>query len=92
MIAGDLDFYKNLSQLAKTDKDKILFFNQNQKAFFLDPESDEWFNMMIEYAKSHNLEEEKIVELEDLKWNEMPDSLKLFAFDYCIVNGLAYEE
>tara|TARA_B100000029_G_C17253952_1_gene843818 strand:- start:119 stop:397 length:279 start_codon:yes stop_codon:yes gene_type:complete len=92
MIAGDVYFYKNLAELAQTDKDKISFFDQNQKAFFLDPESDEWFNMMIEYAKSQNLEEEKIAELEEMKWTEMPDSLKLFAFDFCILNGLTYEE
>ena len=92
MITGDVYFYKNLAGLVKTDKDKILFFDQNQKAFFLDPESDEWFNMMIEYARKENLEEEKIVELEELKWKEMPDSLKLFAFDYCILHGSTYEE
>mgnify|MGYP001445258811 CR=1 FL=1 len=92
MITGDVYFYKNLAGLVKTDKDKILFFDQNQKAFFLDPESDEWFNMMIEYAKNENLEEEKIADLEDMKWNEMPDSLKQFAFDYCILNGSVYED
>ena len=48
--------------------------------------------MMIEYAKNENLEEEKIADLEDMKWNEMPDSLKLFAFDYCILNGSVYED
>ena len=92
MITGDVYFYKNLAGLVKTDKDKILFFDQNQKAFFLDPESDEWFNMMIQYAKNENLEEEKIADLEDMKWNEMPDSLKQFAFDYCILNGSVYED
>ena len=92
MITGDVYFYKNLAGLVKTDKDKILFFDQNQKAFFLDAESDEWFNMMIAYAKKENLEDEKIADLEDMKWNEMPDSLKIFAFEYCILNGLAYEE
>ena len=92
MITGDVYFYKNLADLVKTDKDKILFFDQNQKAFFLDAESDEWFNMMIEYAKNENLEEEKIADLEDMKWNEMPDSLKQFAFDYCILNGSVYED
>ena len=92
MITGDVYFYKNLASFVKSDKDKILFFDQNQKAFFLDPESDEWFNMMIQYAKNEKLEEEKIADLEDMKWNEMPDSLKIFAFDYCISNGLAYQE
>ena len=79
MITGDVYFYKNLASFVESDKDKILFFDQNQKAFFLDPESDEWFNMMIEYAKNENLEEEKIADLEDMMWNDMPDSLKVFA-------------
>ena len=39
-----------------------------------------------------DLSDEKVAELEELNWNEMPDSLKLFAFDYCIVNGAAYQE
>ena len=44
-------------------KGKINFFNQNQKAFFLNPESDEWFQMIKEYAVIENLSEEKIEEL-----------------------------
>ena len=91
MIIGDVYYYKNLAQLANTDKDKISFFNQNQKAFFLDISSDEWFEMMQAYAKQQNLSSDAIEKLEELKWNEMPESLKLFAFDYCIINGAAYE-
>ena len=92
MTTGDFRFYKNLAELVTSNKGKINFFNQNQKAFFLKPESDEWFDMIIEYAKLGKLSEKKIEELEDLKWNQMPDSLKLFAFDYCILNGQAYKE
>ena len=62
MVAGEKQFYKNLAELVSTDKDKINFFDQNQKAFFLDPESYEWFNMMVQYAKNQNLAEEKIVD------------------------------
>ena len=92
MLTGEISYYKNLAELANTNKGKINFFDQNQKAFFLDPESDEWFNMMIEYSKHENLKEESIAELEDMKWTEMPDSLKIFAFDYCIINGDSYQE
>ena len=92
MSTGEVNYYKNLAGLANTKRGKINFFDQNQKAFFLDAESDEWFNMMIEYAKKENLEEEKVNQLEDLKWIEMPDSLKLFAFEYCIANGDSYQE
>ncbi len=92
MITGDVFYYRNLAELDKSNKGKINFFDQNQKAFFLDPESDEWFEMMIAYAKKENLKEEKIADLEDLKWTEMPDSLKIFAFDYCITNGNVYQD
>ena len=92
MVSGDFRFYKNLAKLATSNKGKINFFDQNQKAFFLNPESDEWFEMITEYAKLGKLSNKKIEEIEDMKWNEIPDSLKLFAFDYCILNGEAYQE
>ena len=92
MTSGDFRFYKNLAEMATSNKGKINFFNQNQKAFFLKPESDEWFYMIKEYAKLGKLSEEQIEEIEDMKWSQIPDSLKLFAFDYCILNGEAYQE
>ena len=92
MHSGDFRFYKNLAELATTNKGKINFFDQNQKAFFLNPDSDEWLEMLKEYAKLGNLSDEKIEEIEDMKWKEIPDSLKVFAFDYCIINGEAYQE
>ncbi len=92
MTSGDFRFYKNLAELATSKKSKINFFDQNQKAFFLNPESDEWFEMIKEYAKKENLTENMIEEIEDMKWNQIPESLKLFAFDYCIINGECYQE
>ena len=32
-------FYRKLSHSAKTDKKKIQFFNENQPAFFMDPQA-----------------------------------------------------
>ena len=92
MSSSDFRFYKNLTELATSKKGMINFFYQNQKAFFLNPEPYEWFNMIKEYAKQGQLSDEKVEELEDMKWNQMPDSLKLFAFEYCILNGEAYHE
>ena len=92
MVSEDFRFYKNLAELANTSKGKINFFDQNQRAFFLEPESDEWFEMIKEYAKKESLNEKKLEEIEEMKWSEIPDSLKLFAFDYCIINGEAYQE
>ena len=92
MTSSDFRFYKNLAELATSNKGKINFFNQNQKAFFLNPDSDEWFNMIKEYAKLGKLSDQKVEEMEEMKWTQMPDSLKLFAFEYCILNGDAYQE
>ncbi len=92
MKTEDFRYFKNLSKLANTDKGKINFFNQNQKAFFLDASSDEWDDMMKEYAKINNLNENELEKIEEMKWLEIPDTLKLFAFEYCIINGNAYQE
>ena len=42
--------------------------------------------------KREGLTDENIEEIEEMKWNEIPDSLKIFAFDFCIVNGESFQE
>ena len=91
MISEEIAYYKNLSMLVNTPKDKIRFFDQNQKAFFLDHSSDNWLYMMRDFAKLQNLTMEQVSQIEDFKWIEMPEKLKLFAFDYCILNGSIYK-
>ena len=88
----DFQYYKNLSKFVKSQKGKINFFDQNQKAFFLSPSSDDWLNMMKEYAIIEKLSDEQVDEIESLKWNQMPLTLKIFAFDYCILNSHNYQE
>ena len=46
--------------------------------------------MMEEYAKSENLSSEQLNTIEELKWIDMPDDLKLFAYDFCILNGFVF--
>tara|TARA_Y100001968_G_C19395914_1_gene738317 strand:+ start:914 stop:1192 length:279 start_codon:yes stop_codon:yes gene_type:complete len=92
MLNDDYHYYKSLSYFVVDDKGKINFFNNNQKAFFLEPLSDNWFNMLKEYAKIEHLSDEKIGEIEEMKWIEIPDSLKIFAFDFCILNGEDFQE
>ncbi len=46
--------------------------------------------MMLEYAKAENLSSEKLNKIEEMKWIEMPYSLKLFAYDFCILNGFVF--
>jgi len=89
-MTSDIEYYKQLSKMVSTKNDKINFFDQNQKAFYVDIYSDSWSKMMEAYAKKENLSSEQLNEIEDLKWNEMPESLKIFAYDFCILNGFVF--
>ena len=46
--------------------------------------------MMLEYAKAENLSSEELNKIEEMKWIEMPKNLKLFAYDFCILNGFVF--
>ncbi len=89
-MTSDIEYYKQLSKKVRTKQDKINFFDQNQKAFYVDIYSDSWSKMMEEYAKAENLSSEQLNKIEEMKWVEMPKVLKLFAYDFCILNGFVF--
>ncbi len=89
-MISDIEYYKQLSKKVSTKQDKINFFDQNQKAFYVDIYSDSWSKMMEEYAKAENLSSEQLSKIEEMKWVEMPELLKLFAYDFCILNGFIF--
>jgi len=89
-MTSDIEHYKQLSKKVITKQDKINFFNQNQKAFYVDIYSDSWSKMMEEYAKSENLSSEQLNKIEEMKWIDMPEVLKVFAYDFCILNGFVF--
>ena len=89
-MASEIEYYKQLSKKVNSKQDKINFFDQNQKAFYVDIYSESWSKMMDEYAKIKNLSSEELNKIEELKWVEMPDALKVFAYDFCILNGFVY--
>ena len=89
-MTSDIEYYKQLSKKVSTKQDKINFFDQNQKAFYVDIYSDCWSKMMLEYAKAENLSSEQLNKIEEMKWIEMPEILKLFAYDFCILNGFVF--
>ncbi len=91
-MSDPIIYYSNLASFVKNDPQKIKFFNQYQKAFFLDDERDEFENALKEYIKKENLSESQSDQMQDMKWEEMPDSFKLFAFQWCIKEGSAYIE
>ena len=90
IMASEIEYYKQLSKKVNSKQDKINFFDQHQKAFYLDIYSDGWSQMMDEYAKAENLSSEQLNKLEEMKWNEMPEILKVFAYDFCILNGFVF--
>lgn len=89
-MPSDFEYFKNLSRKVLTHEDMINFFNDNQKAFYLDTYSSSWFNMMKAYAKANNMSSDELNKLEEFKWKDMPESLKVFAYDFCIKNGFAF--
>ena len=89
-MTSDIEYYKQLSKKVSTKQDKINFFDQNQKAFYVDIYSDSWSKMMEAYAKVDNLSSEQLNKIEELKWNDMPEVLKIFAYDFCILNGFIF--
>ena len=46
--------------------------------------------MMEAYEAKESLTAEDLNKLEEMQWHEMPDSLKLFAYDFCIRNGFCF--
>ena len=89
-MPSDIEYYKKLSREVRSQEDKINFFDQNQKAFYVDVFSDSWSKMMEAYAKAENLSSEQLNKIEEMKWNEMPENLKIFAYDFCILNGFVF--
>ena len=89
-MASEIEYYKQLSKKVNSKQDKINFFNQHQRAFYLDIFSDSWSRMIEEYAKAENLSSEQLNKIEEMKWLDMPESLKLFAYDFCILNGFVF--
>ena len=89
-MTSDIEYYKQLSKKVSSKQDKINFFDQNQKAFYVDIYSDSWSKMMEAYAMAENLSSEQLNTIEEMKWNEMPEALKIFAYDFCILNGFVF--
>ena len=89
-MASEIEHYKQLSKNVNSKQDKINFFNQHQRAFYLDIFSDSWSRMIEEYSKAEDLSSEQLNNIEEMKWIEMPEDLKVFAYDFCILNGFVF--
>tara|TARA_B100000214_G_scaffold46476_1_gene29257 strand:+ start:255 stop:539 length:285 start_codon:yes stop_codon:yes gene_type:complete len=89
-MASEIEYYKQLSKKVNSKQDKINFFNQHQRAFYVDIFSDSWSRMIEEYAKAENLSSEQLNKIEEMKWIDIPEDLKVFAYDFCILNGFVF--
>ena len=88
--SSEFEHYKQLSRAVVTKEDKMNFFNKNQKAFYLDNFSSSWARMMEAYEAKEGLTSDQLNALEEMQWQDMPESLKLFAYDFCIKNGFCF--
>ena len=88
--SSEFEHYKKLSREVVTNEDILNFFNQHQKAFYLDNFSSSWARMMEAYQVKESLSSDQLNKLEEMQWQEMPESLKLFAYDFCIKNGFCF--
>ena len=86
----------------KTDQQKIEFFNSSMEAFFIDSNGvvvgkkdnlpkdvDDAFYV---YANMKKMNEIELEILKELNWSDFPENLKIFLFDFCILNGDAYSK
>ena len=46
--------------------------------------------MMEAYESKENLSSDQLNTIEEMQCLDMPESLKLFAYDYCIKNGFCF--
>ena len=88
--SSDFEHFKNLSRDVVTTEDILNFFNKNQKAFYLDDFSSSWSKMMEAYEKEENLTSKQLNKIEEMQWQDMPESLKIFAYNFCIKNGFCF--
>ena len=88
--SSEFEHYKKISREVVTNEDIINFFNQHQKAFYLDTFSSSWALMMEAYESKESLSRDQLNQLEEMQWIDMPESLKLFAYDFCIKKGFCF--
>tara|TARA_Y100001968_G_scaffold314979_1_gene341070 strand:+ start:93 stop:446 length:354 start_codon:yes stop_codon:yes gene_type:complete len=97
-----IDFFGRKANECKNDIQKIEFFDTSKEAFFDDSNkskrsinnkiSKELDDAFYVYANMKRLDEKEFEDLKSLTWKEYPDNLKIFLFDFCILNGDAYSK
>ena len=84
--------YWKLSQLVKSEEAKAAFFDDNEEAFYLDINKGEDFeNCQYSFCSEKDFNIEETEDFKQKSWKSFPSEFKIFAFDYCIKDGIAYE-
>ena len=85
--------YWKLAQLVKSEDAKVVFFDENEEAFFLDAaQGEELENCKYTFCETKGFDSDETEDFQDNSWESFPKEFKVFAFEYCISNGLAYED
>ncbi len=97
-----ISIFGEIAKGCRTDHQKIEFFDSSKEAFFTDSnESTSSVNGDIPkdlddgfyvYANMKKLCESELEKLKSLRWDEYSENLKIFLFDFCILNGDAYSK
>ena len=88
-----LQHYWQLAIDIKTDDEKAIFFDQNEEAFSLDPgEGDELQNAKYSFCEEMAFSQDESDDFEENSWKSFPKEFKVYAFNYCILDGTGFEQ
>ena len=97
-----ISFFVEKAKTCSTDQKKIEFFDTSREAFFIEssdsaPSNEENIPKDLDdgyyvFANMKKLNERELEELRSLPWCQHPENLKVFLFDFCILNGNSYSK
>ena len=95
-----ISFFGEKAKKCRTDQKKIEFFDTSREAFFIEftnssPSNEDKIPKELDdgyyvFANMKKLNERELEELKRLPWSKHPEILKIFLFDFCILNGDLY--
>ncbi len=84
--------YWKLAQILKSDEAKAAFFDDNEEAFNLDsPNGEDLENCKYSFFEEKGFSGDQIDDFESNDWSSFPKDFKVYAFEYCIIDGITYE-
>ena len=97
-----ISFFGEKAKRCRTDQTKIEFFDTCREAFFIESTDSALSNEenipkdlddgYYVFANMKKLNETELEELKNIPWCEHPEILKIFLFDFCILNGNSYSK